>query len=68
MIKCEIVKFIKEFSSSSAVLDHGFESRSGQSKDYKIGIYGFSAKYSALRRKSKNGLARNQDNDCVRVG
>jgi len=31
-------------------------------KDYKIGIYCFSAKYAALRRKSKDGWARNQDN------
>jgi hypothetical protein len=40
----------------------GFEPRSGQTKDYKIGIYCFSAKHAALRRKSKDWLARNQDN------
>ena len=34
----------------------------GQTKDYKIYICCFSAKQVALRRKSKNGLARNQDN------
>jgi hypothetical protein len=40
-----------------------FESRSGQTKDYKIGINCFlSAKHAALRRKSKDGLPRNQDN------
>ena len=35
---------------------------SGQIKDYKIGICSFSAKHAALRRKSKDWLARNQDN------
>jgi hypothetical protein len=34
----------------------------GQTKDYKIGICCFSAKHAALRRKSKDWLARNQDN------
>jgi len=34
----------------------------GQTKDYKIAICCFSAKYIALRRKSKDWLARNQDN------
>jgi hypothetical protein len=36
--------------------------RSGQTKDYAIGICSFSAKYAALRRKSNDWLARNQDN------
>jgi hypothetical protein len=45
-----------------SVVDHGFEPRSGQTKDYKIGICCFSAKHAALRRKSKNWLARNQNN------
>ena len=31
-------------------------------KDYKIGICGFSAKHTALRRKSKDWLARDQGN------
>ena len=47
----------------SSVVDCGFEPRSGQTKDYKIGICCFSAKHAALtRRKSKDWLARNQDN------
>ena len=37
-----------------------FEPRSGQTKDYKIGICCFSAKHTVLRRKSKGWLARNQ--------
>jgi hypothetical protein len=42
--------------------DSGFESRSGQTKDYKIGICCFSAKHAVLRSKSKYCLARNQNN------
>ena len=44
------------------MVDHGFEPRLGQTKDYKIGICCFSAKHTPLRRKSKDGLAQNQDN------
>ena len=43
-------------------VDRGFEPRSGQSKDYEIGICCFSAKHAGLRRKSKDWLALNQDN------
>jgi hypothetical protein len=45
-----------------SVVDCGFEPRSGQTKDYKFGICCFSARYAAVRRKSKDLLARNQDN------
>ena len=47
---------------ASSVVDRGFEPRSGQTKDYKIGICCFSAKHAALRRTSKDWLARNQNN------
>ena len=47
---------------TSSAVDRGFEPRSGQTKDYKIGICCFSAKHAALRRKSKHWLARNQNN------
>jgi hypothetical protein len=33
---------------ASSVVDRGFEHRSGQTKDYKIGIYCFSAKHAAF--------------------
>ena len=46
----------------SSVLDHGFEPRSGQTKDYKIGICCFFAKHTTLRRKSKYRLAQNENN------
>ena len=36
--------------------------RLGQIKDYEIGICCFSAKHAAFRSKSKDSLARNQDN------
>jgi hypothetical protein len=38
---------------ASSAVDHGFEPRSVQTKDYKIGICCFFAKHPALRRKSK---------------
>ena len=47
---------------ASSVVDRELEPRSGQTKDYKIGVCYFSAKYVALRRKVKDWLARNQDN------
>ena len=45
----------------SNAVGRAYYPRSGQTKDYKIGIYCFSTKYVALRRKSKDWLARNQD-------
>ena len=47
---------------TSSAVDPGFEPRSDQTKDYKIDICCFSAKHASLRRKSKDWLARNQDN------
>ena len=47
---------------TSSAIDRGFEPRSGKTKDYKIGICCFSAKHAALRRKSKDWFARNQNN------
>ena len=46
----------------SSAVDRGFEPRSGQTNDYKINMCCFSAKHAALRRKSKDWLARNQTN------
>ena len=47
---------------ASSAVDRGFEPRSGQTKDYKIGISCFFAKHAALMWKSKDWLARNQNN------
>ena len=47
---------------ASSAVDRGFETRSGLTKDYKIGMCCFSAKHVALRNKSKDWLARNQNN------
>ena len=46
----------------SSAVDRGFEPRSDQTKDYNIGICSFSTKHTALRRKNKDWLPRNQDN------
>ena len=47
---------------ASSVVDRGFRSRSGQTKDYQIGICCFSAKHAALRRNSTDWLVRNKAN------
>ena len=47
---------------ASSAVDRGFEPLSGQTKYYEIGICCFSAKHAVLRSKSKDWLARNQNN------
>ena len=47
---------------ASSVVVSGFESLSGQTKDYRISICCFSAKHAVLRRKGSDWLVRNQDN------
>ena len=47
---------------ASRAVDRGFEPRSGQTEDYKIGICCLSAMHAALRGKSKDWLSRNQNN------
>ena len=47
---------------ASSAVDRGFEPRSGQTKDYEIGMCCFSALHAASRRKSKDWSARNQNN------
>jgi hypothetical protein len=47
---------------TSSAVEPGFETRSGITNDYKIGICCFSAKHAALRRNGKDWLALNQDN------
>ena len=49
-------------SLASTVVDRGFEPRSGQTKDYEIGMRCFSAKHAALRRMNKDWSAGNQNN------
>jgi hypothetical protein len=43
--------------ASSAIIDHEFEPRSGQTKDYEIGICCFSTEH---HNKSRDWLARNR--------
>jgi hypothetical protein len=47
---------------TSSAVDCGFDPRSGQTKDYGIGMCCFSAKHTTLWRKRKDWLARNHDN------
>jgi hypothetical protein len=44
------------------VVDRGFESGSGENKDYKTVMSYFSANHASLSRKSKDSLVYNQDN------
>jgi hypothetical protein len=46
----------------SSAVDRGFEPQSSRTKDYKIGICCFTANHATLRSKSKDWLARNQNN------
>ena len=52
---------------ASRAVDRGFEPRSGQTEDYKMGMCYFSTKHTSLRRKSEDWLARNQDNAYSRT-
>ena len=47
---------------AASAVDRRFEPRSGQTKDYTIGMCCLSAKHAALRRKSKDWSPRNQNN------
>ena len=47
---------------AKSAVDRGFESWSDQTKSIKCGICCFFAKHAALRSKSKDWLAQNQDN------
>ena len=46
----------------SSAVNRGFDPQSGQTKDYKLGICCSFAKHAALKRKSKDWWARNQNN------
>ena len=54
-------KVIQYIQLASSAVDRRFEPRSSQTKDYIIGICYFSATCS-IKKKSKDWLARNQDN------
>ena len=47
---------------TSNAVDRGFEPQTGQTRDYKIGMCCFFTKHAAFRRKSKDWLARSQEN------
>ena len=51
---------------ASSAVDREFVSRSGQIKDYDIGICCFSAKHAALRKKMAKTVG-SESGKCVRV-
>jgi hypothetical protein len=57
-----IVSVLASSVLASSVLYRWFEPQLDQTKDYRIGICYFSTKHPALRRKSKDWLAWNQNN------
>jgi hypothetical protein len=59
---CDIISVVIVSFLSWSAGDCGFEPWSGQTKDYKIGIYCSSTKLASLRSKSKDWLAWNQNN------
>jgi hypothetical protein len=46
---------------TSSAVDHSYETRLGQTKDYNIGTCCFSARHTILSSRANNGLARNHD-------
>ena len=68
IVDLSIVSLINRISGvnvgtlTSGAVDCEFEPRSSQTNNYKIGICCFSTKHAALRSKSKDWLARNQNN------
>jgi hypothetical protein len=48
---------------ASSAVDRGFESRSGHTKDYEIGIHCFSANHTASMRKRNKLKKEKQNND-----
>jgi hypothetical protein len=66
---CVYIKYTLNYVGGvmvSVLVDRGFEPRLGHISDYVIDLCCFSTKYTALKRKSKDWLARNQDivNKC----
>jgi hypothetical protein len=47
---------------ATSAVDREFKPRSGQTKDYKIGICCFSTKARSIKEKEQRLLVRNQDN------
>jgi hypothetical protein len=61
-VSCDRIGGVMVSMLASSVVDCEFEPQSGQTRDFKIRICCFSAKHAELRWKSKDQLARNQDN------
>jgi hypothetical protein len=52
---------------ASSVVDRGFEPQSGKIINYKTDIFWFSANHAALRSKSKDWMAQNQDKQQILI-
>jgi hypothetical protein len=55
----------RQVKPKTSMVDHVFRAPAGQTKDYIIGICCFSNEHEALKSKSKDWLARNQDSVSV---
>ena len=62
LMQCNRIGGVMGSVLASSVVDCVFEPRSGQAKDYKIGICCFFTEQASLMRKSTDWLARNQNN------
>ena len=62
LIKSNLINGIMVNVLALSAVDHGFEPRSGKTRGYEIGICCFSSKHAAIRRKSKDWSAWNQNN------
>jgi hypothetical protein len=61
--QAQFIVGVMDRALTSSVVDRGFEPRSDQTKDCKIGVCCLSDKHASLRIMSKNWLARNQNTD-----
>ena len=61
-IKFNLIGVVMASATPSSVVDIEFKLRSAQAKGYESGNCCSSAKHTALRRKSKDILARSQEN------
>ena len=60
---CDIIGGVMVSVLATSAVDREFKPRSGQTKDYKIGICCFSAKARSIKEKEQRLVqARNQDN------
>ena len=62
LMQCNRIGGVMGSVLPSIAVDRELLSKSGQTKDYKIGICCFFAEHASIMRRSTDWLARNQDN------